>query len=50
MIMHLGFVSCGNMYVDMCVSLQDCDLDFESLFEHVNSIEITSILCAFRCS
>ena len=39
-----------NMNVDTYVCLQHCDNDFESLSGHVNSIVITRVLCAIRCS
>ena len=50
MITCLRFLSFGNMNVDTYVSVQDCDHDFESLFDHVYIIEITRVLCAIRCS
>ena len=33
------FVFQKSMNVDMCVCVQGCDQDFESLFAHANSIE-----------
>ena len=50
MITCLRFLSFGNMNVDTYVSVQDCDHDFESLFEHINNIKITCVLCTIRCS
>ena len=46
----LSLVSFRNMNVDTYVCAQDCDHDFESLFEHVIHIEITRLLCTTRCS